>query len=182
MPDAGRDLAFLAVTDVERRKFAVPKATGEFDDIDLAYLDPGDPDDRHVLILAEHSELHRAIESGRREIHVGGETINPTMHITMHEVVANQLWDDNPPEVWQTARRLLDAGYERHEVLHMLASVVAGDVFDALKHNAPYDPEKTRAALAALPESWEHQRAAIPADRHLNRAERRAEARKHRHH
>ena len=169
------------MTDDERRQFAAPRTTGEFDDIDLSLLDPADPDDRHILIRAEHPELEPALESGRREIHLDGETINPTLHITMHEVVANQLWDDKPPEVWETAQRLLAAGYERHEILHMLASIVAADVFDTLKHNTPHDPAKTRAALDALPGSWEQQRDEIPAERHLNRAERRAAANKHRH-
>jgi len=88
---------------------------------------------------------------------------------------------DEPPEMWQTATRLTDAGYERHEVLHMLASVVSEDVYAALHDNQPHNPARTRAALAALPESWELQRAAIPVERHANRAERRAAERKHRH-
>jgi hypothetical protein len=167
--------------DETRKTFAAPPATGEYLEIDLARLDPADPDKRRILIEAEHPELHAALESGRAEIHRDGETINPALHIAMHEVVANQLWDDNPPEVWRTAERLLAAGYERHEVLHMLASVVSSDVFDILKSETPHDPDKTRAALDALPSSWEQRRDAIPAERHLNRAERRAAARKHRH-
>jgi Domain of unknown function (DUF1841) len=166
--------------DDERRRFATPPATGEYLEIDLALLDPTDPDERRILIEAEHPELHTALESGREEIHLGGATINPGLHIAMHEVVANQLWEDNPPEVWQTAQRLLVAGYERHEVLHMLASVVSNDVFDILKTETRHDPDKTRTALDALPGSWEQRRDAIPAERHENRAERRAAARKHR--
>ena len=98
----------------------------------------------------------------------------------MHQIVANQLWAVDPPEVWHTAQRLIELGYERHEVLHMLGSVVAEDVYAALRDKLPPDLEKTREALAALPESWELQRDEIPAQRHLNRAERRAEAREHR--
>ena len=132
------------------------------------------------MILAEHPEFHRAVEAGRSEVHVKGTTINPDLHLATHEIVANQLWADDPPEVWQTARRLLAAGYERHEVLHMLGSVVSGDIYDALRNDRPPDLDKIRAALAALPESWERQRAEIPAQRHENRAERRAAAKRHR--
>lgn len=117
-------------------------------------LDPSDPDDRRILILAEHPELHRAITAGRSEIHVGGEAINPSLHVAMHEIVANQLWDDQPPETWKTARRLVDAGYDRHEILHMLASVVSADVYRVMHDGESPDPDKTRSALAALPESW----------------------------
>jgi hypothetical protein len=72
-----------------------------------------DLDERRILIEAEHPELHRALESDRHEIHLGGETLNPTPHIAMHEVVANQLSADNPPDVERTAQRLVAAGYER---------------------------------------------------------------------
>jgi hypothetical protein len=165
----------------DRRSFAVPRATGEFDGIDLALLDPDDEADRRMLILAEHPELHRALEAGLTEIHVQGRTINPALHLAMHEIVANQLWADDPPEVWQTASRLLASGYERHEVLHMLASVVSEDVYEILHDQRAPDPEKTKAALDALPGSWERQRDELPAQEHANRAERRAAARAKRH-
>jgi hypothetical protein len=170
-----------AVTADERRTFACPPATGEFDDIDLSFLDPSDENDRSMLILAEHPELHRAIEADLDEIHTHGTTVNPRLHLAMHEIVANQLWADDPPEVWQTAQRLLDAGYERHEILHMLASVVSDDVYLMLHDQQTPNQERTRGALAALPESWEHQRDDIPAQQHHNRAERRAAMRANRH-
>jgi len=169
------------MTGDDRRSFAVPRATGEFDGIDLAFLDPNDEDDRRMLILAEHPELHRAIEAGLTEIHVKGRTINPAMHLAMHEIVANQLSADDPPEVWQTATRLLASGYERHEVLHMLALVVSDDVYQILHDQQSADPNQTRAALAALPGSWERQRDDLAAQQHANRAERRAAARAQRH-
>ena len=65
----------------------------------------------------------------------------------------------------------------RHEVLHMLASVVADDVYGILRERRVHDSDKTRAALADLPESWERQRANTP-ERHMNRTERRAAQRR----
>jgi uncharacterized protein DUF1841 len=168
------------VSDDERRLFAMPALSGQFDGIELGLLDPDDEHDRSVLILAEHPELSAAIESGRDKIHHHGRVVNPALHVAMHEIVANQLLANEPPEMWHTARRLVNAGYERHEVLHMLASVVSADVYSALHDNQPPDAARTRAALASLPGSWEQQRAAIPAERHANRAERRAAERKHR--
>ncbi len=41
-----------ATTGDDRRSFAVPRATGQFDGIDLAFLDPNDEADRRILILA----------------------------------------------------------------------------------------------------------------------------------
>jgi hypothetical protein len=72
----------------------------------------------------------------------------------MHEIVANQLWDDDPPEVWETAKRLTALGYERHEVLHMLCSVVAREVWAVLDARLPSDTARYVAALDDLPESY----------------------------
>ena len=150
------------------------------DGIDLALLDPADEDERRLLIEAEHPELRRALKEGRREIRVGRDIVNPVLHIAMHEIVANQLWADNPPEAWATAQRLLADGYDRHEVLHMLASVVAGEVFEGMLHEQGHDVQRVQQAFAALPGTWEQSRADLPAERHQNRAERRAVARRHR--
>ena len=158
----------------------MPALQGQFDGIELSLLDPDDEDDLAILVLAEHPELRSAIASGREKIHHHGRVVNPQLHLAMHEIVANQLLANDPPQMWDTAKRLTNAGYERHEVLHMLASVVSADVYSALHDNRPSDPARTRAALAALPGSWEQQREDIPAERHANRAERRAAERKHR--
>ena len=37
------------------------------------------------------------------------------------ETVAAQLWDDDPPETWQAAKKLLSEGIPPHETLHELA-------------------------------------------------------------
>ena len=171
------------MTKTNRFAFVCAPGQGEWNGIDIALLDPANEDERCMLIEAEHPELRQAIEDDMREIHTGGRVMSPTLHITMHEIVANQLWADDPPEVWQTAKRLTAAGYERHEVLHMLSSVVAGDVWRALsgeEHDADHDMERVRTALAALPGSWETQRDEIPLERSRNRAERRAEERRRR--
>ena len=132
-----------------------------------------DEDDRQLLIEEEHPDLRRAIDEGRPEIRCDGIVISPVLHIAMHVIVANQVMDDDPPETWDTAKRLLAAGYERHELQHMLASVVSEDVYAAMKGESP-DPEQTRSRLAALPASWEQARADIPLLRHDTRAQRRA--------
>jgi hypothetical protein len=79
-----------------RRSFAFPPRSGPLEGIDLDQLNLADPDDRHLLILAAHPELQDAIENEVRELKLHGQTVNPLLHITLHEVVANQLWDDNP--------------------------------------------------------------------------------------
>lgn len=160
--------------DLARRAWLMPAASSVLDGIDLSLLDLTDEGDRQVLLLAEHPELAEAIDADQDEIELEGVTMSPRLHLVMHEVVANQIWNNDPPEVWATALRLTEAGYERHEVLHMLASVVSADVYNILSATAPYDIARTRRELAALPGSWEAKRVSPP----LNREARRAHARK----
>jgi hypothetical protein len=142
-----------------RLEFACPPGQGFFGEFELELLDPGDPDERRVLILAEHPELADAIDDGLEEVDVAGQPMNPRLHITIHEIVAGQLWADDPPEVWQTALRLLDAGYERHEIFHMIGSALTSEIWTVLHAQKPTDTSRYVRALNALPASWEALRA-----------------------
>lgn len=147
----------MSWTPQERRAWLFPPMSGVVDDIDLAYLDPADADERRLMIEFDHPELREALVSGTREIVLHGEVMSPGMHISMHEVVANQIWDGEPEVTRQTAERLSGLGYERHEVLHMLASVVVTEVFETLQ-GRPHRPDRMAKGMAALPESWEAER------------------------
>jgi hypothetical protein len=72
-------------------------------------------------------ELQQVIDRDVDEVGIGGKPVSPRLRLSMHKIVANQLWDDEPPQTRQTARRLLALGYQRHDVPHMLGSVVAGE-------------------------------------------------------
>jgi hypothetical protein len=154
---SAEERAFIATSlgERERRDFAVPRQSGEWLDVELEWLDPADEDERRLLIEAEHPEFADAFEHDLDEVMVGGEAVNPHMHVAMHDLIAAQLWDDDPPEVWATAQRLVGLGYERHEVLHMLASVASEETWRMLDAQEPFDADRYRAGLDALPESWE---------------------------
>jgi hypothetical protein len=87
--------------------------------------------------------------------------MSPRLHLSMHEIVAKQLWADDPPETWPTAQRLMTLGYRRHEILHMLGSVVSGEAWRTMQYKQPFDADRFRAGLDALPESWEAERAEL---------------------
>src|SRR5487761_1419089 len=128
----------------ERRRFiADPDVLGE---LGLEIDQLADPDMRSFVIRAEHAEFAQALQDGDDEVDLGGGPMNPRLHLAMHEIVATQLWADTPPEVWDTAVRLLEAGYERHEVLHMLAGPVVDQVWGALHDERAYDRERHLAA------------------------------------
>ena len=141
-----------------RRAFAAPAAHGSFDGVDLASLDPDDEDERALLIRAEHPELASAIERGDQEVELDGRSMSPRLHLAIHEIVAKQLWEDDPPEVWQTARRLRDAGYERQEILHMLGSALTTRIWAVIHEREPAASEGYVRALQLLPDSWEQDR------------------------
>jgi hypothetical protein len=102
LPDA--DLEALP-----RRAFAFPVLEGWHSGTDLSILDPSDPRDRRALLAADHATPAPG-GVGR--------------HIERHLVLADRLWRGDPPELWETAQRLLDAGQDRHLVLHALMTVL----------------------------------------------------------
>jgi hypothetical protein len=147
----------MAADEAARRAFALPPLPADAtlgEDIVLEWLDPEDEDERRMLIRAAHPHMHQALEAGEDEIVIDGQAVNIRMHLAIHDMVAAQLWDDEPPEVWQTAQRLSQAGFDQHNVLHMLGSAMTPQLFAALHDERPYDQQEHLAALAALPGDW----------------------------
>jgi hypothetical protein len=114
-----------------RRTFAFPVLEGWHSGTDLSRLDPSDPRDRRALLAADHATPAPG-GVGR--------------HIERHLVLADRLWRGDPPELWEAAQRLLDAGQDRHLVLHALMTVLdhtSGDeaalieVLDELEGDEP---------------------------------------------
>ena len=124
-------------------------------DWDLGLLDPEDPDERAILIRLAHPNLDEALEAGLNEVEVGGEPMSPSLHLTIHEVVATQVIDDDPPEAFATLQRLVGSGRDPHEALHMLGSAVAAQLWAATHERRPYDRDEHVRALASLPDSWD---------------------------
>jgi hypothetical protein len=92
-----------------RRAFAFPVLEGWHSGTDLSSLDPADQRDRRALLAADHATPAPG-GVGR--------------HIERHLVLADRLWRGDPPELWEAAQRLLDAGQDRHLVLHALMAVL----------------------------------------------------------
>jgi hypothetical protein len=142
------EVALPALDDRARRRAVA-------EDWHLELLDPADPDERAVLIRLAHPDLDEAIEQGVEELRMGGTSINPRLHLVIHEMVATQIIDGDPPEVLDTARRLLALGRDPHEVLHMLGFVASTQIWTAMHAGHQFTREDLLAALAALPESWD---------------------------
>jgi hypothetical protein len=133
---------------IDRRLFAMPFFGTRIGDEDFPQLDPGDPDERRLLIEGEHPEYHAALDDPAFDGEIDG--VNPRLHLAIHEIVANQLWDDDPPQAWRAAKRLRAAALDRHEILHQLGGVVTTHLHGALTGPGPVDVDAYRRALDAL--------------------------------
>jgi hypothetical protein len=120
--------------------------------------DLADPEVRAAAIRADHPDLERALREGLDEVVIDGEPVSIRLHFAMHEILANQLADNDPPEVYATAVRLREDGYGRHEVLHMVAAPLAAQILATVTNGEGYDRERHIAALQDLPRSWEQRR------------------------
>ena len=67
------------------------------------------------------------------------------------EVVDNQLQANDPPETRQTFDRLVSEGYSEGEAKKLIGSVVLVEIFDVLKKQEPFNPERYAKALNDLP-------------------------------
>lgn len=84
----------------DRQSWAMPAGHGSYRGLELELLHPADEDDLMLLLDAQHAELADALDSGQEMI-VEGEPFSPRLHLAMHQIVANQLLADDPPETWQ---------------------------------------------------------------------------------
>jgi hypothetical protein len=109
---------------VARRTFAMPYVGIRIGDKDYPELDAGDEQQRWLLIIGEHPEYHEMLGGPEPDFDALIDAVWPQAHLIIHEIVATQLWNDDPPEAWQAACRLTAAGIERHQVLHMIGDVV----------------------------------------------------------
>jgi Domain of unknown function (DUF1841) len=137
----------------DRQSWAIPRGHGTYRGLDLELLNPADEDELTFLIEAIHPELADALRSGDEMI-ASGEPFSPRLHIAMHQIVANQMLADDPPETWHTVQRLAALGYDWHNIMHMIAAVVSDDVYHALKEDQPFDPGDYIRRLRQLPGDW----------------------------
>ena len=71
------------------------------------------------------------------------------------EVLDKQLAANDPPETKITYDRLLASGIEEEEVRRLIATVIAGEIYDVMKSQKPFNQERFVKHLNELPKtSW----------------------------
>jgi hypothetical protein len=109
-------------------------------------------DARLAAVLKQHPEYtdvwEEAQSMGKEEVTRDG--VNPFVHVAIHQVVENQLAENDPPQTAETLEALLRAGYERHNAIHAIGRVVSDEIFAILKEKRPFDEGAYMSALEDL--------------------------------
>ncbi|MFL1499824.1 hypothetical protein ACI77J_01310 [Pseudomonas sp. O64] len=71
---------------------------------------------------------------------------------TLTQVIENQIESDNPPAAKATLNKLTLVGYEREEILHLMAHVLAVEIDKMLDEDRAFNTEWYETALRALPQ------------------------------
>ncbi|KAF1026397.1 MAG: hypothetical protein GAK37_02675 [Pseudomonas sp.] len=71
---------------------------------------------------------------------------------TLVEAIENQIESENPPAAKATFNKLTLVGYEREDILNMMAHVLAVEIDALLEEDRPFNTQWYEAALRALPE------------------------------
>lgn len=128
--------------------------------------DPQVAPDPAAWRLAEERARLRAIEDYHHRAAL--KMPNVRMHAVIHNVVENQL-AEGLSETVATLERLVQAGLSRHDALHAIGSVVAGQIHAMLAGQAQAldEGDYTRQLLALDPAAWrgsaEHPQPRAPA-------------------
>ncbi len=70
------------------------------------------------------------------------EEENPIMHITIHQIVENQLRNKEPIEVYQFLLAMNKKKCPRHETIHLISRIFIQIFFKTLKYKVPFDKKK----------------------------------------
>lgn len=71
---------------------------------------------------------------------------------TLTQAIENQIESDNPPAAKATYNKLTLVGYERDDILNMMAHVLAVEIDALLEEDRAFNSEWYETALRALPE------------------------------
>ncbi len=114
---------------LERRMFAVPSLTTEIDDEEVD-LDPTDAEQRRALVIAEADEDEEE------------------QRLILRATIVDQLWDNEPADVWQTVERLNEGELDRDEIFEQLIDALEGSLVEG--ESLEYDGDAYVEALAGL--------------------------------
>jgi hypothetical protein len=101
-------------------------------------------------IMLEHEEYHNQFEIAdhlsNHEFDAETET-NPFLHIVFHQIVENQLEARDPIEAYQFFNAMLKRKISRHDVIHLIGSILSGFILICLEEQREFDLERYKFLL-----------------------------------
>ena len=83
---------------------------------------------------------------------------NVNVHAAIHTAVENQIAEGDAFPAKAALARLMNEGLDRHEAVHAIGSVVAGEIFRVIKEKMPSDQDDFKRRIEQLTaESWRKQ-------------------------
>jgi len=106
------------------------------------------------IAVNDHPEYQRGLENGtlpEEVVDEHGNLINPRLHLEMHAIIERQLAADEPEGVVEIAGQLEAQGVSRHEIRHLMAEPLVGQIWDMLQGNeANFDERRYLRELRGI--------------------------------
>jgi hypothetical protein len=77
--------------------------------------------------------------------------INENLREQIFAIIKNQIKDNEPPETKATLDRLKNQGFDNFQSRQMIGQCLAVELFDVMKNGKPYNNERYKKNLLALP-------------------------------
>ncbi len=109
-----------------------------------------DEDMRLGELMLKHEEYHNQFEIADHlsdhEFDPETET-NPFLHIVFHRIVENQLEARDPIEAYQFFNAMRRKKISRHDVIHLIGSILSFLIYDCLKESREFDLQRYKSLL-----------------------------------
>lgn len=103
--------------------------------------------------LEQLDRFYKKIFLSKRKKHM---KTNKHLHNAILQIIDNQIEANDPPETKQTMDRLLSEGHSEKEAKRLIGCIISSEIFDILKKEEEFNPERFIGALNALPKlPWE---------------------------
>ncbi|MFQ5597888.1 MAG: DUF1841 family protein [Nitrospiria bacterium] len=104
-------------------------------------------------VLREHPEFDPFWGQGGAALQpqeIEGYIVNPLIHTRLHVIIERQIFEQNPEEVKDVFRVLLDHGTSRHEAIHQIAGLWGDLYFRSIRQGSFFDEYGYVEALKGL--------------------------------
>jgi hypothetical protein len=102
------------------------------------------------MIMQDHEEYREQFENAdtltEHEYDPNTE-VNPFLHISLHQMVEDQIASNAPIETGLFYEAKEDQGYHRHEIVHLISVILIRVTWDALLQRKPFDESRYRQIL-----------------------------------